>query len=66
MKQLFLSLNRQYDKVQEPNRMLIMLALIVPGIVLATMNSATLVVIGFAWLLSLLALRASFIHKWLK
>ena len=59
-------LNKRYDRVKEPARIFIMLALVMPGILLANTQNVQLMIAGWTWLFLLLAVRVSHIHKWIK
>jgi hypothetical protein len=65
-----LKINRAYDNIKEPNRLYIMLALCVPGIIVSNIPNIYAQVFGWTYLIILLAIRFTFttgrMDKWNK
>lgn len=62
------NLNKAYDKVQEPKRVFIAVAVALPGIIMSTLTSASMPLFfsGITYLLILLVLRVMYVDGHMK
>lgn len=64
MREKLQNLNRWYDKLREPKKFLVFMAIVVPGILLAASGTASihLAIAGFLWLLLIVVVRTQYRH----
>lgn len=59
-------LNSSYDKLPEPKRFLIFMALIIPAILAAGSGQyVEAMIVGWVWIMIMLTSRMSYLHGWL-
>lgn len=54
--------NKKYDSVKEPNRIFIAMAVALPGIIISSSDTNLVAFAGMCYLITLLVLRALYIH----
>ena len=59
-------INKAYDKIQEPKRLFVLIALAMPGIIACEAFGPTEFIVGVVYLLTLLVMRQLYINGFMK
>ena len=59
-------INRNFDEIPEPWRLVTFFAMVMPGIMMFSQSTGVFVTIGGVWVLTMLFVRMMYMHSWFK